>query len=169
MGDDTWTRYQLRRKLFAIGEDFWVQNDRGEAVFRVDGKVLRIRKTFVLEDPEGRELAKVDGKLVAVRPTMRIEREGRTGATVKKALFSALHQRYTIELEDGPDLEASGDVLDHEYEIRAGDRLVATISNAWFTLRDAYGVAIAPDQDPVLLLAAAVAIDELSDRDHHDR
>ena len=36
----------------------------------------------------------------------------------------------------------------------------------WFTIRDAYGVAIAPDQDAVLLLAAAVKIDELSDPDH---
>lgn len=165
MADDTWTRYQLRRKLFAIGEDFWVQNDRGESVFKVDGKVLRLRKTFVLEDPEGGELAKVEGKLVAMRPTMHIERDGRTVATVKKALFSPLHHRFTIELEEGAELEASGDILDHEYEIRAGDRPVATISKAWFTIRDAYGVAIAPDQDAVLLLAAAVTIDELSDRD----
>lgn len=169
MADDTWTRYQLRRKLFAIGEDFWVQNDRGESVFKVDGKVLRIRKTFVLEDPEGSEVAKVEGKLVAVRPTMSIDRGGRTVATVKKALLSPLRHRYSIELEGGGELEASGDILDHEYVIRAGDRVVATISKAWFSLRDAYGVAIAPDQDVVLLLAAAVTIDELSDRDHHDR
>jgi uncharacterized protein YxjI len=166
MADDTWTRYQLRRKLFAIGEDFWIQSDRGESVFKVDGKVLRIRKTFVLEDPEGGELAKVEGKLMAVHPTMHIERDGRTVATVKKALFSPLHHRFTIELERGDELEASGDTLDHQYEIRAGDRPVATVSKARFTIRDAYGVAIAPDQDAVLPLAAAVTIDELSDRDH---
>ena len=34
---------------------------------------------------------------------------------------------------------------------------------------DTYGVAIEPGQDVVLLLAAAVTIDELSDREQDDR
>ena len=59
MSVDAWTRYQLRRKLFSIGEDFWIENDRGEAVYKVDGKVLRIRETFVLEDTNGTEQATV--------------------------------------------------------------------------------------------------------------
>ena len=48
MTDESWTRYKLQRKLFSIGEDFWIENDRGEPVYKVDGKVLRIRETFVL-------------------------------------------------------------------------------------------------------------------------
>jgi len=27
-----WTTFRLRRQLFAIGEDFWVQNAQGENV-----------------------------------------------------------------------------------------------------------------------------------------
>ena len=38
MASNAWTRYKLMRKLFAVGEDFWIENDRGEAVFKVDGK-----------------------------------------------------------------------------------------------------------------------------------
>jgi uncharacterized protein YxjI len=34
MAVDSWTRYQLRRQLFSIGEDFWIENDRGEAVYK---------------------------------------------------------------------------------------------------------------------------------------
>ncbi len=32
------TRYQMREKLFAIGDDFWIENQDGDRVFKVDGK-----------------------------------------------------------------------------------------------------------------------------------
>ena len=100
---------------------------------------------------------------------MRIERGGQLYATVKKALLTFLHQHYTIEVEDGQVLQAEGNITDHEYEVRSDSdgRTVATISKRWFTLRDTYGIAIASGQDEVLLLAAAVCIDEMSEG-HHD-
>src|SRR5579864_1608582 len=98
MAVDTWTRYQLRRQLFSIGEDFWIENDRGQAVYKVDGKVLRIRETFVLQDPNGAELATIEAKLIAIQPTMNIERGGHVWATVKKALFTLFRQHFSIEV-----------------------------------------------------------------------
>jgi uncharacterized protein YxjI len=168
MTQDSWNRYQLRRKLFSIGEDYWIQNDRGEPVFKVDGKVLRVRETFELQDRDGSELATIEAKLIAIRPTMRIERGGHVYATVKKALFTLLHQHYTIEVRDGPVLEAQGNITNHEYEITSDGGMVATISKRWFSVRDTYGVAVAPGQDDVLILAAAVCIDEMSEREHDD-
>ena len=40
MADSGWTRYKLQRQIFSIGEDFWIENDRGEQQFKVDGKAL---------------------------------------------------------------------------------------------------------------------------------
>jgi uncharacterized protein YxjI len=165
MSVDTWTRYQLRRKLFSIGEDFWIENDRGEQVYKVDGKVLRIRETFELQDASGAALATIQAKLLAIQPTMNIERDGQVWATVKKALFTLFRQHYSIHVQGGPVLEAQGDILNHEYEITAGEQIVATISKRWFTMLETYGIAIAPGQDEVLLLGAAVCIDEMSERD----
>ena len=34
------THYQMRQKLVSIGDDFWIENDRGERVYKVDGKAL---------------------------------------------------------------------------------------------------------------------------------
>jgi len=166
MTDGSWTRYQLREKFFSIGDDFWIENDRGEHVYRVDGKVLRIRETFVLEGADGSELATIKAKLIAIRPTMTVERDGQVLATVKKALFTILHQHFTVEVEGGQVLEARGDITNHEYEIHSDGELVASISKRWFTLRDTYGVAVAPGQDDVLLRAVAVCIDEMSQREH---
>ncbi len=42
---------------------------------------------------------------------------------------------------------------------------VAQISRAWFSIRDSYGVAVAPGADVPLLLAAAVCIEEISERE----
>lgn len=165
MSIDAWTRYQLRRQMFSIGEDFWIQNDRGEPVYKVDGKVLRIRETFVIQDPTGAELATIQAKLIAIRPTMNIERGGQIAATVKKSLFTLLRQHFSIDVPGGVEMEAQGDILNHEYEITAGGQVVATISKRWFTLLETYGIAIAPGQDEVLLLASAVCIDEMSEQD----
>ena len=32
------TRYRMQEKLFAIGDDFWIENDRGERAFKVERK-----------------------------------------------------------------------------------------------------------------------------------
>ena len=40
------TRYLLREKMLTFGDDFWVENERGERIFLVDDKVLRVRDTY---------------------------------------------------------------------------------------------------------------------------
>jgi uncharacterized protein YxjI len=87
------TRYQLREKLFAIGDDFWVETEGGQRAFKVDGKALRVRSTFILETPSGEELFKIQEKKLRVRDTMEIEHGGDTVATIKKALITPLHDR----------------------------------------------------------------------------
>lgn len=158
-----WTRYQLKRQMFSIGEDFWIENERGEAVYKVDGKALRVRETFVLEDRNGAELATVQAKLLALMPTMTIQRGDQPWAVVKKIPFTFFHQEFEIDVQGGPTLLAKGEITNHDYQILDGDQAVATVSKAWFALRETYGIAIAPGQDEVLLLATAVCVDELSE------
>ncbi len=45
--------YRMRQKLVSIGDDYWIENDRGERVYKVDGKALRLRKTLIFEDARG--------------------------------------------------------------------------------------------------------------------
>ena len=158
------TRYQMREKLFSIGDDFWIETEQGERAFKVDGKALRVRDTFVLETPSGDELFKIQEKKLSIRDTMRIERRGDTVATVKKALITPLRDRFAIELENGGELSAKGNIVDHEYEIERDGHKVAEISKRWFRIRDTYGIEIAPGQNDGLILAATVCIDEMAGR-----
>jgi uncharacterized protein YxjI len=155
-------RYRMRQKLFSIGEDYTIEDDSGRPVYRVDGKVLTLRETFVLEDMSGREVATIREKKLAIRDSMKILRDGRTIATVKKALISPFSDRFDVEVEGGGDLKVKGDLLDHEYEIRRDGSTVATTSKHWFSFRDTYGIDIAPGQDDGLILAVCVALDEMA-------
>jgi uncharacterized protein YxjI len=156
------TRYRMREKLFAIGDDFWIETEDGERAFKVNGKALRIRETFILENPSGQELFKIQEKKLTIRDTMKIERDGDTVATVKKALITPLRDRFSIELESGGELGAKGNIVDHEYEIERDGHKVAEVSRRWFRIRDTYGIEIAAGEDDALLLAATVCIDEMT-------
>ncbi len=152
-------RFQMRDKLVSIGDDAWIEDDRGERVYKVDGKALRIRDTFVLEDREGNEVAKIQERRLRVRDTMKIARDGRTVATVHKALVG-FRDRFRIEVEDGEELRAHGNILDHEYEIRRDGDTVAHVSKKWFRVRDTYGVD--RGEDEALILAMMVALDDMN-------
>jgi uncharacterized protein YxjI len=148
--------------MFAIGDDFWIETDGGERAFKVNGKALRVRDTLVFESPSGDELFTIQEKKARIRDTMEIERDGKTFATVKKALVSPLRDRYSIEVEDGDDLEAKGNIVDHEFKIERDGDQVAEVSKRWFRVRDTYGIEVAEGQDDALLLATAVCIDQMS-------
>jgi uncharacterized protein YxjI len=152
----------MREKMFSIGDDFWIETADGERAFKVDGKALRIRQTFVLQSPAGEELYKIQEKKLSIRDKMEIERDGQTVATIKKALITPLRDRYSISVEDGADMEAKGNIVDHEFKIERDGDTIAEISKRWFRIRDTYGIELAPDQDDALILAITVCIDQMS-------
>jgi len=165
-GDDevAGERFLMREKLLAIGDDFWIENDRGERAYKVNGKAFRVRQTFVLEDASGGEVARIQERKLSVRDKIAIERGGDTVATVRKALVG-IRDRFAIDVERGDDMKAHGNVLDHEYEIEREGDTVATISKKWFRVRESYGVDVAAGEDASLVLAITVAIDALTTRD----
>jgi uncharacterized protein YxjI len=150
----------MREKLLSIGDDYWIEDESGQKVFKVDGKAMHIRDTFVLEDASGNEVAKIQERKLSVRDKMSIEMDGRS-ATVHKAVVG-IRDRYKIDVDGGPDLSAHGNVVDHEYEIERDGDTIATVSKKWFRVRETYGVEIAPDQDDALILAITVAMDSMS-------
>ena len=156
------TRYRMREKLLAIGDDFWIETDDGRRAFKVDGKALRLRTTFVIESPSGAELYKLQEKKLHIRDTMRLDRDGETVATIHKALVSPLRQRFKIEVSNGDELTAKGNIVDHEYEIERDGHKIAKVSKRWFRVRDTYGIEVAPGENDALIIAAAVCIDAMA-------
>jgi len=157
------TRYKIRQKLFSIGDDFWIENQDGKKVFKVDGKALRLRETLIFEDMDGNELCQIQERWLPIKETMEIEdSHGKQMAVVKKALINPLRDKWDVKVKGGPDLDVQGDFLDHEYDIKQGWNKVAEVSKKWFRLTDTYGVEIDSGQNDILILAIVIAIDMMA-------
>jgi uncharacterized protein YxjI len=113
-------------------------------VFKVDGKVLRVRDTLKFKDLHGNTLCQIQECMLRIKDSMAIEDgQGNAIAEIKKALITPLGDRWTVKIRNGPDLDVQGNILDHEHEITEGRRKVAQVSKKWFRVRDTYGVEIA--------------------------
>lgn len=162
-------RFLMKQRLFSFGDDFYVKDASDRDVYFVDGKAFSFGDQLSFQDLEGNELAFIKQRLLAWGKTYEIIREGQVAAVVQKELFSFFHHRFTVDVPGPDDLEAEGDFMDHEYEFRRGDRTVATVSKKWFSWTDTYGVDIAPGEDPVLILASAVVVDQACHPDDGQR
>jgi uncharacterized protein YxjI len=151
-------RYRMVEKLVSFGDDFFIENEQGQRVFKVDGKALRLRDTLIFRDSAGNEICKIQQRVARLRDSMEIEDpHGNRLGMVHKAMITPLRARFVVKIADGPDLHVQGNILAHEYRI--GD--VATVSKKWFRIRDSYGVEVAPGQNDLIVLAATVCIDQM--------
>jgi uncharacterized protein YxjI len=164
------TLYKIRQKMLSIGDDFWIENQEGNRVFKVDGKALRLRKTLIFEDMDGNKLAKIQERLLTIKDTMAVEdADGHQMAVIKKGLIAPLGDHWTVKVRGGPDLDVQGNILDLEYSINERRRKIAEVSKKWLSLTDTYGVEIDSGQNDILILAVAIAIDMMSHDDDKKR
>jgi uncharacterized protein YxjI len=162
-------KYVVREKMFAIGDDYWIEDEDGRRAFYVDGKVLSVRDALELQDADGNEVAVIKKKLVSLRDAMFIERDGETLVTVKKKRLHLVRDVFRAELASGEELEVRGDIIDKEFDIEYDGERLARVSRKWFTVRDAYAVDVErEDADAGMLIAIAVCVDRMVDKEHGD-
>ena len=159
-------RLFVRDRILGFGEDYWIEDQHGTKVFLVDGKAMRLRDTFQLKDPHGHVLIDIHQKMFALRDTMVIERDGNPLARIKRKRLSLLRHHYRVSLADGTELDVSGKILDREFAIDYDGELLAQISRRWLHVRETYGVDIVrEDVDPALLIAVAVCVIHLAEKE----
>ncbi|GAA3201507.1 LURP-one-related/scramblase family protein [Streptomyces virens] len=160
----------MRDRILGIGDDYWIEDDRGNKVFLVDGKAMRLRDTFELKDAGGRVLVDIRRKMFAVRDTMVIERDGEPLATIRRKRLSLLRNHYRVSLADGStELDVSGRILDREFAVEYDGELLAVVSRRWLHVRETYGVdVVREDADPALLIAVAVCVIHLAQKERED-
>jgi len=152
-------QYQMKQKLFSWGDDFTITDNEGVPAFFVDGKAFSFGDQLSFQDMSGQELAYIKQKLLSFGPSYEIYRNGKLAAVVKKELFTFFSCSFVVDVPGPDDLNAEGDLLDHEYRFERDGQTVATVSKKWFAFSDSYGVDIAEGEDAVLILASTVVID----------
>ncbi|MFH8465161.1 LURP-one-related/scramblase family protein [Streptomyces sp. NPDC017991] len=159
-------RFLVRDRLLGFGDDYWIEDEQGRKAFLVDGKAMRLRDTFELKDRQGRVLIDIHKKMLALRDTMVVERDGEPLATIRRKRLSLLRNHYRVTLADGTELDVSGKILDREFVVEYDGELLALISRRWLRVRETYGVEVVRDDaDPALLIAVAVCVIHLAERE----
>lgn len=162
-------RFLVRDRLLGIGDDYWIEDQHGTKVYLVDGKAMRLRDTFELKDVQGRVLIDIHKKMLALRDTMVIERDGDPLATIRRKRLSLLRNHYRVSLVDGTELDVSGKILAREFAVEHDGELLAQISRRWLRVRETYGVdVVRDDADPALLIAVAVCVIHLAEKERRD-
>ncbi|MFF2651397.1 LURP-one-related/scramblase family protein [Streptomyces sp. NPDC058045] len=159
----------VRDRILGIGDDYWIEDEHGRKVFLVDGKAMRLRDTFELKDLDGTVLVRIRQKMLALRETMTLERDGEPLAKIHRKFLSLLRNHFRVDLADGSELDVSGKIMDREFAVEYDGELLADISRRWLHVRDTYGVEIVRDDaDPALLVAVAVAVIHMSEKEREE-
>ena len=162
-------RYQVRERLFRLGEDNDILNEAGRPVFEVDGKVLSLHGLMLVNDPSGAEVGRVSRQLVSLLATYDIALAGGLNAEVHRRFSSPLHPKWTISVAGGADMEMTGNFSGHDFILTENGQTIATVSKAWISLADSYGVDIAEGQNDLLILCSVLALEAEQDRSSQHR
>ena len=152
-------RYVLKQEFWSFGDDFVIRDEQENDCYRVDGEIFTFGDKLSLCDMAGNELAYIAQRVFSWGATYEIHRPGHEVSVISKEHFTFFSCKFGIDGPGREDYEASGDFMDHEYEIQGPNGLAATVSKQWFSWSDTYGIEVVDDEDPVLILAAAVVID----------
>ena len=91
-------RYQVREKLFRLGEDNDILDDAGQPVYQVDGKVFSLQGLMLVNDLSGNEVGRVSRKLLALLATYDIPLTGGVSAEVDQRFSGPFHPKWTISV-----------------------------------------------------------------------
>ena len=153
-------RYQMKQKIWALGDDFNIQDADGNDVFQVDGRAFSMGDKLSFQDMSGNELAFINQKMMTWMPKYEVYRGGRLFAEVVKE-FSWFKSEFTLDVPGPNDYTIQGKFWRHDYTFERSGRIVADVSKALWAWTDTYGIEIVDGEDDVSILCAAIVIDQV--------
>lgn len=158
-------RYQIRQRIFSLGDNFTIKGEDGEPRFIVKGRVFSLGDKLSVEDLYGNELFYIEQKLFKFLPEYNIFQKGIQVARVKKE-FSFFTPKFYIESTYGT-FDMVGDILGYNFEITKNGKVVAVVNKKWFSFSDTYGVEIDDRENHGFLLSLVIVIDQVIHDNKH--
>lgn len=153
-------RYAIKEKFWAWGDDFHIYDEHKNPVYFVDGQAFSWGDKLSFQDMQQNELAFIQQKMLTWMPKYEILRNGQVFAEVVKE-FSWFSKTFTLDVPGPNDYSIEGRFWQHEYTFTRGSRVVATVSKAFWSWTDTYGVEIVDGEDDVAILCTAIVIDQV--------
>jgi len=149
----------IKQKVFSFVDRFVIKSEDGADAYSAVGELFTL----------GKKLNVYSGTDTNVsRPAARIEQRlmsftTRFGIIVRGNHITDMVRKVTLftndyRLESLP-WHLEGDFLAHDYRLMDGHNTVMQLSRKWFTWGDSYELDIADNQDHLLCLSIALAVD----------
>lgn len=154
--------YRVKQRRVAISRGYDVENEAGERVLRIVGK-LGFARTFTVESAAAEPPLSVRETLLAVDPTYAISQDGALRATVRRdTTGGAKTDRFSIDLPAGLPMEASGKLFtDGGVTVSRGGSILARVRRGIGPVtREEFTLETFDAQGEPLLVAIAMAIVE---------
>lgn len=149
----------IQQKVFSLKNKYYITDENEQQQYYIESELLKIPKTLHVYDMNGRELALVQRVLFKLMPRFEIVRDGKDSVQIAQK-FSFLKPRYVVE---GAGWEIEGDFFGHDYTVKDGSKLIASIHKKWMSWGDCFELYIEDNCDTVLALAVILAIDYVMD------
>jgi len=174
---DSKTVYVMKENLKSFsGDSFIIKDEQGDVKFTVDGTALSLSEKKTLKDASGVPLYQIDEQAISF--TLRGKqyiKDAETGNTIFTLRKKSLFERNTVEAFAGDDdvgepiFIIHGTFMEKKFNIKKsdGETIVCEVDRRLFnassilTDKDTYAVSVEVGQDAALMIAFAVAIDEI--------
>ena len=157
-------RYQVYEDLGHLGQDNDIFNEAGQPVLRVDGKAFSLHNFMVVKDLAGTQVAQITRNVIGA--IYEISLTG-GGSAEMRHHFSLLHPKWTISVSGGQLLEIIEEPGFHKFTVTQNGQPIATVSKAWISVSDTFGVDITEGQNDLLILCCVLSLEAEMNR-HSD-
>lgn len=148
------SRYYINQN-FSFRDRFRITNENQEDVFFAEGEFLSFGKKIRLYTMDGEELLFIKEQIFKFLSQYDFYIGDQLVGEMKREL-SFFKARYTM-LQ--PDWTIQGDLWSHNYEIKAGNQMIAVIRKKVFSFMDAYEIEVYEEDFVEIVLGIVIAID----------
>lgn len=148
-------RYQVKPRLFVIGRNGDIYDERGNIAYQGQGKFFGFRDEARLVDADGCQVAYLQSRMFVFPKSFHIEIGDRSIAKVVCKPFS-FRLAFDIVLDTGEKWALRGSWGDNSFElVDCNGSIIAQIALGRVALADGYDIYIADGQDALLVLMIA--------------
>lgn len=150
----------IKEKAFTILDQYDIKDEDDNVVYKVKGKI-DITKRLDVYDAKGECVGKIKEKMIKLVPHYEIFMGDEHIGDITKDIFKLVKDKYSFDYNDW---KIKGDLINFNYDIKAGVKKVAEISRkAIRIITPTYVIDVANKKDVLPAVLVAVAIFAMQD------
>lgn len=148
-------RLYIKQRVFSWNDKFVVKDEFNNDKYYGESELFAFGHKLHIYNKSKIEVAYIKERLFSFTPRFQINVMGiEVGELVKKITF--FKPSYYIQ---NSNLTLEGNILEHNYRLLDGKKVLMKVSKGWFTFGDSYVLDISNPEDELLCLSIVLALD----------